>query len=113
MEVTFPADDPQHDWYVTTGLLVRELISGRMQLGNTLYEQHQPAQLPVAGDPEAPRNQTITYADLLGLPRSITTHRSASRVGQTAPLTDNAWYGWDHKRRPQVGSIQCAHRSLQ
>ncbi|MBA3946207.1 MAG: serine hydrolase [Herpetosiphonaceae bacterium] len=87
MEVTFPADDLQHVWYVTTGLLVRELISGRLQRGNTLYEQHQPAQMPVAGDLEAPLTQTITYADLTSLASFDNNARVLSRVGQSDPIT--------------------------
>jgi beta-lactamase class A len=64
MEVTHPEADPDGDWYVTSGLLTRELISGQMQVGDNEYETWPPAAVPVAGDLEAAADQTITYADL-------------------------------------------------
>ena len=53
MEVnpTVPPDSP---WAVTTGLLVAELVSGRMQTGDQTSLQRAPAELPVAGDPDPP-----------------------------------------------------------
>lgn len=58
------ADDRPEDnlWLVTTGLLATELITGQLQLGDTSFEQHDPAQIPVAGDLES--TLTPTYADL-------------------------------------------------
>jgi hypothetical protein len=50
MEVTFPDADPSELWYVTNGLLVIEMASGRMQLGDNTFEQHPPALGNVAGD---------------------------------------------------------------
>lgn len=64
MEITHPEADTNAPWYITTGLLVRELISGKVQLGDADYEEHQPAPVPVAGDLEADLLTTITYADL-------------------------------------------------
>jgi hypothetical protein len=46
---------------VTTGLLTVELKSGNLQLGNSTFEQHGPAQVNMAGDPGA---EGPTYADL-------------------------------------------------
>lgn len=65
MEVTFPDGDPFGEWYVTNGLLVTELVTGRKQLGDTEFRQLEPAQVNVAGDPAdltAP-----TYASFTGL----------------------------------------------
>jgi V8-like Glu-specific endopeptidase len=50
MEITHPTDDPNSIWYVTNGLLVNELMTGELQLGNDTFEQHQPAEVNVAGD---------------------------------------------------------------
>jgi hypothetical protein len=52
-------------WDVTNGLLVVELISGRMQVGDNSFVPREPAEINVAGDP----NQTnpITYALLANL----------------------------------------------
>jgi thermitase len=60
MEVTDPYGDRTSDWYVTNGLLVQEMISGRMQMGDDSFEQHGSAEIPVAGDPE--NNNGPTYA---------------------------------------------------
>ncbi|MDQ6831780.1 MAG: hypothetical protein M3008_00145, partial [Chloroflexota bacterium] len=46
MELTTP--DKGH---VTAGLLVREMVSGMLQLGDTQMEPYAPAGIPVAGDP--------------------------------------------------------------
>ena len=64
MELTHPEADADDEWYVSSGLLVKEMISGEMQLGDNEWERWQPATVPVAGDLEAPVDQTITYADL-------------------------------------------------
>lgn len=50
MEITDPAGDVFSDWYVTNGLLVVELITGDMQLGDNTFEYHGPAYVNVAGD---------------------------------------------------------------
>ncbi|HUZ01677.1 MAG TPA: hypothetical protein VMU89_15115, partial [Thermomicrobiaceae bacterium] len=52
-------------WDVTNGLLAEELITGRMQLGDTTFVQYAPAQVNVAGDPNDP--QGPTYASFSGL----------------------------------------------
>jgi hypothetical protein len=61
---------------VTNGLLTVELLSGRLQTGDTTFEQRQPATVPVAGDPD---NTFPTYADL----RSVT----ATVAHDSAPIT--------------------------
>ncbi|MEZ4571536.1 MAG: hypothetical protein R2849_14630 [Thermomicrobiales bacterium] len=50
MEVNDPTADPELDWYVTTGLLATELITGNMQTGPSSYIQQGPSDVPVAGD---------------------------------------------------------------
>ncbi len=55
MEQTTPGSS------VTNGLLTVELLSGKVQTGDTTFEQRQPAAVPVAGDPD---NTFPTYADL-------------------------------------------------
>ncbi len=51
MEISQPGSgDPNSIWYVTNGLLVVELITGRMQVGDTSFNQGQPATVNVAGD---------------------------------------------------------------
>ncbi|HKP51622.1 MAG TPA: hypothetical protein VJ183_03120 [Chloroflexia bacterium] len=50
MEVNDPAADRGSQWFVTSGLLVKEMVSGLMQTGNTRFEPREPAKVPVAGD---------------------------------------------------------------
>lgn len=70
MEQTTPGSS------VTNGLLTVELLSGKVQVGDTQFEQRQPAHVPIAGDPD---NPFPTYADL----QSVT-----ARVAQDAtPVT--------------------------
>jgi hypothetical protein len=53
---SYRADPP---WDVTNGLLAQELITGEMQTGDESFEQREPAQVHVAGDP---LSGTPTYA---------------------------------------------------
>lgn len=80
MEVTNPDADPDASWFVTSGLLVRELISGQIQVGDAAYESRAPAEVPVAGDLEAALDQAITYADLKPLASLDNDRRAAVRT---------------------------------
>ena len=69
MEITDPAADPESIWYVTNGLLVVEMVTGKLQLGNTAFEQRAPAELNVAGDTDDPGAPTYaTFGRLVRLP---------------------------------------------
>ncbi len=69
MEVTQPGADPSSDWYVTNGLLVVELVSGRQQVGDDTFIEVAPATIPVAGDAVAPDSPTYaTMALVLDAP---------------------------------------------
>src|SRR6476659_715896 len=77
MEINDPGSDPTDPFYVTNGLLVVELISGRWQTGPNTYETHSPACVNISGDfddPDAP-----TYASF----RSVAS--VAPDVGIAAP----------------------------
>lgn len=60
MELTDPATN-----VVTNGLLTVELKTGKLQLGDNTFEQHNPAHINIAGDPGS---DSVTYADLTQLP---------------------------------------------
>jgi hypothetical protein len=62
MEVTNPAGDQNSPWYVTNGLLVRELISGQLQVGEDRFIKREPASVQVTGDPDDTNGPT--YAAL-------------------------------------------------
>lgn len=66
MEVTDPEANPESPWFVTNGLLVLELVTGRIQWGDELREQREPASVNVAGDPNDPDGPTyLTFSTLL------------------------------------------------
>ncbi len=66
MEITHPDGDANSVWYVTNGLLVVELITGQMQIGDNLFETRQPATVPVAGDGNDQHGPTYeTFSNLL------------------------------------------------
>ncbi|MHB8644756.1 MAG: hypothetical protein ACYDAR_03075 [Thermomicrobiales bacterium] len=54
MELTAPGA------MVTSGLLVREMMTGQVQTGDATFEQRAPAAVPVAGDP----SNTLYYRDI-------------------------------------------------
>lgn len=66
MEINDPGADSTSPWYVTSGLLTVELVTGREQVGDNAYQTLEPAQIPVAGDLESVSPQTPHYADYTG-----------------------------------------------
>jgi hypothetical protein len=69
MEITNPDADQSSIWYVTNGLLVVELITGKMQTGHNSFINRFPAQVNVAGDMDDPDGPTYaTFTNLLGCP---------------------------------------------
>jgi hypothetical protein len=81
MEINDPAVDGNSQWFVTNGLLVVEMISGRMQTGNNLFTPASAAHIPVAGDlvgsPDTP-----TYASLARVASLKGDNRAPNRSGQ-------------------------------
>ncbi len=71
MEVNDPSAYQNSQWFVTSGLLVKEMVSGLMQMGTNYFEPREPANVPVAGD--------------LG---NATAPTYASFAGHTAPVPD-------------------------
>ncbi|MFW6075335.1 MAG: S8 family serine peptidase [Chloroflexota bacterium] len=62
MEITHPTDEFANPWYVTSGLLVNEMVSGRAQIGDDDFIYRGPADVVIAGDPNDPL--APTYSDL-------------------------------------------------
>jgi predicted secreted Zn-dependent protease len=66
MEITHPNGDASSIWYVTNGLLAKELITGQMQTGDNTFETRQPARINVAGDAGDPNGPTYaTFNSLM------------------------------------------------
>jgi hypothetical protein len=72
---------------VTNGLLVVEMISGRLRLGVDRFEQRDPAQVPVAGDPDGRIGPT--YAAFAGALKSAPL-ADGSTITQTINRTGRA-----------------------
>jgi hypothetical protein len=81
--------------YVTNGLLVVEMMSGKVQVGDTQYESREPATVQIGGD--GPNNPAPSYA-LLGTVASLGGENQApNRVDQpvAATLAPNGSVGTD------------------
>ena len=89
MELPGPGTDPQNPGTVTTGLLVVELISGRLQVGPDSFSLRAPATMPVAGD--AAGSAAPSYAALAAV-ASLTggEHRAPDRRGAVIGATLDA-----------------------
>ena len=87
MEITDPAGDSSSPWFVTNGLLVVEMVTGAIQLGDAEFAAHAegPAQVNVAGDRDDPTGPTYaTFTDhLLDPPQDPGTliTRRINRIG--------------------------------
>jgi hypothetical protein len=64
LEINDPDADPKAPWFVTSGLLVREMVSGRAQVGANSYYNIGPANVHVAGDGDATTPTYATFANL-------------------------------------------------
>lgn len=81
MEITNP-DDPRDQWYVTNGLLVVELMTGQLQVGDTRFEDRAPADVAVAGDPEDSNPTAPTYRTLQTIAYPVNPQPAPRRSGQ-------------------------------
>ncbi len=87
LELTHPERAPDDPARVTVGLLVREMISGQLQVGETTFLAVAPARVPVAGDTVG-NALAPTYAALQSLAsvgENVQARRQPNRVGQ--PVT--------------------------
>ena len=50
MEINDPNGDRKSEWFVTTGLLVAEMVSGKQQIGDKEYKRLAAAEIAVGGD---------------------------------------------------------------
>ncbi|HLT18834.1 MAG TPA: hypothetical protein VKZ96_05185, partial [Thermomicrobiales bacterium] len=91
MEITDPNGNPNSDWYVTNGLLVVELISGRMQTGDNSFENRNPAIVNVAGDDDDPTGPTYrTFSYVLDEPARDEGELITERVDRSGKVTSDS-----------------------
>lgn len=105
MEITDPAAAADSAWYVTTGLLVQEMVTGQVQTGHRAWEERPPAGVPVAGDGGA--GLTPTYATFGPLAsRAPGDRRMAPRQGQPLTATlDSAGHAGDSERLGRLAQV--------
>jgi Cysteine-rich secretory protein family len=87
MEITNPAADRASQWFISTGLLAREMILGQIQVGNSVFENRVPAQVPVAGDDAQINQDAPTYATFNTVASLNNDRRAPDRTGQ--PLNES------------------------
>lgn len=93
MELNNPFGDPNSQYYVTNGLLVVELVSGRRQEGDARFvDTSSPANnVPVAGDNIAVNANAPTYKTLRSVASyddgSVAANRKPNRIGQKVSET--------------------------
>jgi hypothetical protein len=98
MEINNPARDRNSEWFVTTGLLVVDLVSGKQQVGDKEFVPKRAAEIAVGGDglqadPEAPTYTSFRPVASLTGPGA---NRAPNLTGQAVTATIN--------RAGQVGS---------
>ncbi len=86
MEITKPTGDPNAQFFVTNGLLVREMMRGKIQTGDGAEENRSPANVPVAGDLNN-NGGTPTFASMAGVSSLAGDKRIGNRTGQAVTET--------------------------
>ncbi len=90
MELTNPQGNPADPFFVTNGLLATEMLTGNVQLGDAIFETHNPAAVNVAGDRDDPTGPTYaTFGPLRNAPAL------ASGTAITATVTRDGQVGND------------------
>jgi hypothetical protein len=81
MEINNPKADSTAAWYVTNGLLVKELISGAVAMGDSKFLPLAAPQIPVAGDLN--NNAAPTYSSFSKLITLNNSNRATDLTGQS------------------------------
>ncbi len=81
MEINNPKGNRGSPWFVSNGLLVREMISGQLAKGDQTFESRPPARYQIAGDLTGD-NPAPTYASFAALITNGSTGRTADQTGQ-------------------------------
>ncbi len=86
MEITNPNGDRSSQWFVTNGLLVRDMILGAVQTGDNSFQKSQPATVPIAGD-DTQNADAPTYASLHSLAALGNGYTQPNMTGQPVQST--------------------------
>jgi hypothetical protein len=91
MEINDPSADRSSPWFVTSGLLVSEMVSGQVQTGSGRFETRQPASIPVAGDAASPDAPTYaSFAQWTAPAQDLTGKTVAQRISRDGTLAPYA-----------------------
>ncbi len=85
MEITYENANPDGAYYVTNGLLVREMVAGQIQEGNEKFRKATASEQPVAGDPVG--NPGPTYRSFKNVASLNQDNRVARKSGETVKAT--------------------------
>ncbi len=86
MELTNSQASRASKWFITSGLLTVELVSGRLQVGDSAFVNRSPAAVPVAGDLDSAITPTYaSFQKVASLPGAALP-KTANLVGQ--PVTN-------------------------
>ena len=92
MEINNPGGDPGDPYYVTTGLLAEDMIMGRVQVGDSDFQQATPAAIPF-GDLDDAQASSPTYASfkgVLGAPALAAGQPITTTLDRAGDVADNA-----------------------
>jgi polysaccharide biosynthesis protein PslG len=112
MEVNDPNADRNSQWFVTNGLLVKEMVSGKIQVGDgpNDVEWRSPAEIAVAGDPIEINESAPTYRSLQGLCSLNNDRRAEPRLGQlVTQATNRSGNTWDDPALAGYGGTNIAY----
>jgi hypothetical protein len=104
MEITRPGGNRNDRYFVTNGLLVKELVSGKLQIGDAQFTDREPSNEAVAGDP-GPGNPAPAYRVFEPYTSLNEDRRAEPRVGAnvTATIDNTGRVGDDPSRaRPET-----------
>ncbi|HUG13473.1 MAG TPA: hypothetical protein VMM78_00530, partial [Thermomicrobiales bacterium] len=94
MEITNPNAADDGLWYVTNGLLAREVVTGQLQLGAHDFEAREPASVNVAGDPDDALGPTYaSFGQLLDAAPIPNGWLVTQRVDRHGAVTEDAALG--------------------
>ncbi|MDB5078695.1 MAG: L-sorbosone dehydrogenase [Chloroflexi bacterium] len=89
MEINNPNGNRQDPFFVTNGLLVRELVSGRLQTGDNRFENRAPAGIGVAGDIDDTSGPTYQTLNGLTGPAGRKTGQITTTLDRSGKVGDN------------------------
>jgi uncharacterized protein YkwD len=108
MEINNPSGDRQQHWFVTNGLLTIELVTGRLQVGDSAFVQYSSATIPVAGDPDGAGPTYSSFQHLISINGS---NRAASLIGQPVTTIIDAHGNIDSAQALPVSLVNTVHNS--